>query len=272
MPSYDLDREFHLLELLSHSDGPPVPGLRSAAVDRSTLGRPYYVMDRIIGSTTNWGVNEWLAPSVPTDRAAMSAAWIDAMATLHRMPVEPFSFLPSVGFVEESERWLRMTVDSEGPPSLIALLQELVRRPAVESGPRSVVHGDFKFGNMLWSDTFELVGLLDWEFTQVSEPLLDLGYVLGLWPKGPGDRFHRPYTQLDGWWSHTDMIRSWSELTGRDVVDLERYEQLGMAKIGAIFARGWHIYRTGLSRDARLGRWDRALGKHLDAMQSRGLL
>ncbi|HBY95564.1 MAG TPA: phosphotransferase family protein, partial [Chloroflexi bacterium] len=45
------------------------------------------------------------------------------------------------------------------------------------SGPLTLIHGDFRVGNLLVTPD-RLTGVLDWEFTHVGDPLEDLAWPL----------------------------------------------------------------------------------------------
>lgn len=271
MPSYDVAREYHILRNLAVAHaGPPVPAVR-ALYDDSIIGRPFFLMARVEGESTDWLAPAWLAEPPDAFRAALSRRWCEAVASIHLAPPEVIPGPPrSPG--EEAQLWLDLACDADGPAELLAVLQDLAGDPPRTSGPPTPVHGDVKFGNCLWTPDGTLTAMLDWEFSVVGEPLVDLGYLLALWPATANEPGQMPYTQLPGWWDRARFADHWQARTGRPIVDIDRYEQLAMAKIGTIFARGIALVRAGQSDDPRLARWERSLRVWLESMRRRARL
>jgi len=164
------------------------------------------------------------------------------------MPVE---HMPPGGRTVEQEarHWLDVARGAEATMDLIGVLEDLVRRPLRTSGAATPVHGDPKHGNCLWHEG-RLTALLDWEMAQVSEPLLDLGYVLMFHDQGEASLANAGF-ELPGWWSAQRMVEEWERGTGRTAVDVARYAVLGQAKVAAIIALGAYLFTSGQVADAR---------------------
>src|SRR5437762_2182976 len=95
--------------------------------------------------------------------------------------------------------------------------------PAIELGlwwlrehrppPREpvVVHGDYRIGNLVVGER-GLVGVLDWEFAHLDEPVRDLAFALvRAW------RFGVPEKRLGGVGPMEPYLERYNELTGFDV-------------------------------------------------------
>ena len=54
--------------------------------------------------------------------------------------------------------------------------------------PPAVIHGDYKLDNVMFAPHLpvELVAVVDWEQSTIGDPLVDLGWVIGLWIE-PGE-------------------------------------------------------------------------------------
>ena len=52
-----------------------------------------------------------------------------------------------------------------------------------ESGPATIVHGDFRLGNTIFAADApaRLAAVLDWEMATIGDPLADLGYLCMMW-------------------------------------------------------------------------------------------
>ncbi len=53
----------------------------------------------------------------------------------------------------------------------------------------TVIHGDYKLDNVMFAPRapVELIAVVDWEQSTVGDPLVDLGWMIGLWIE-PGER------------------------------------------------------------------------------------
>jgi aminoglycoside phosphotransferase (APT) family kinase protein len=269
MPAYDIPAQYRILRALGDAEGaPPVPRVHALYEDPSLIGRPFFLMERVAGGSTDWSAPPWLAEPPDSFRDQLSRRWCAAVAAVHHLPVEVIGG-PVRTPPDEARFWLELARDADAPAALIEVLGDLAAHPPRTSGLPTPVHGDTKFANCLWTEDGELTAMLDWEFSHVGEPLVDLGYLVGLWPAAPDEPGQMPYTKLGGWWDRTRFIAEWEALTGRTAVDLGWYEQLGMALIGTIFARGIALFRSGQSTDQRLARWDRSLEVWLRSMARR---
>lgn len=269
MPDYDIPHQFRVLRAVGQAAGaPPVPRVSGLCTDQAVIGRSFFLMERRPGSSTDWNPPDWLREGPDALRATLSRRWIGAIAAVHGLDTGVVGRMPCTPG-DEAGRWLDLARNARGPSRLLTILEDLAGDPPASSGPATCVHGDVKFANLLWTPDGELTAMLDWEFAHVGEPLTDLGYLLGLWPAEPGEPGQMPFTRLDGWWDRERFIAGWQELTGRSAVGVERHEDLGMAKIGVIFALGIDLYRSGRSTDPRLARWERSLEVWLDSIERR---
>lgn len=261
LPPYDMVREHTILSSVAGWDPAlPVPKVYEVCDDSSVIGAPFYVMEYLSGEAFEYAVPDWLLGAAEQVRHVMSAQWVGAVSALHRMPV---ARMPGhqASVREEAEHWRAVAEEAEAPVDLIGLLDDLIIRPPANSGPPAPVHGDPKHGNCLWQGG-ELRALLDWEMAKVGEPLMDLGYMTSFYDQGEA-ALASAGLDLPGWWSREQVIDAWENQTGRRAVDLRRYEALAMAKIAAIIALGYHLYRSGQARDPRFEVWGVVLPKYL---------
>jgi aminoglycoside phosphotransferase (APT) family kinase protein len=191
--------EYAVLEA-AHEAGVKVP--RPIAYLADVDGREAFVMERLEGETIGRRiVRMHVPPELPTQMA-------DELAAIHAIPRERVPFL-------EEARLERMVeeLDEVGEP-----------RPAIELGlwwlrenrppPRApvVVHGDYRIGNLVVREDAGLVGVLDWEFAHVDEPVRDLAFSLvRAW------RFGVPEKRLGGIGDAEPYVERYNELTGFDV-------------------------------------------------------
>ncbi len=100
----------------------------------------------------------------------------------------------------------------EAHPVLAWAFEHLAQNPPV-ADRISIVHGDLRFGNVLY-DGHELTALLDWEMTHLGDPVEDLGWVYRkLWSPQrslPFEEFLAAYTEELGSSIDPDALR-WYE-------------------------------------------------------------
>jgi aminoglycoside phosphotransferase (APT) family kinase protein len=253
LPPYDMARQHAILRAVhGWDDALPIPRVHELCTDETIIGAPFFVMETLDGEAFEFALPDWLSREPETMADALCRQWFGALTALHRMPVG--RMVPGGrDVVEEARYWRDVAMAAEASPRLIEVLQDLVRRPPKTSGPSTPVHGDPKHGNCLWNQG-RLVGLLDWEMAQVSEPLIDLGYILMFHDQGEAGLANAGF-ELPGWWSPARMIAAWEAATGRTAVDVARYAVLGQAKVTAIIEVGYQLFKSGRTSDRRFESW-----------------
>ena len=108
-----------------------------------------------------------------------------------------------------------------------------------------------------------MLALLDWEMAGVSDPMLDLGYVMQFYDQGENKLGSAGY-EHPGWWPRERTIAEWEQATGREAVDLNRYEALEVSKVGAIIALGYHLYTSGRANDPRFEGWQAVIPGYVE--------
>ncbi|WP_309141197.1 phosphotransferase family protein [Novosphingobium sp. G106] len=269
LPPYDMVRQHQVLSAVAASAPQvPLPPMLELCDDPAVLGDPFFLMGKVSGEAFEYAVPEWLAAD-PTDGAEhVCRQWFDAIIGLHVMPV---AAMPEGGRTvqEEAQHWLDVARGAESMPALIAVLEDLAKRPPRTSGPATPVHGDPKHGNCLW-DRGRLTALLDWEMAQISEPLLDLGYILMFHDQGEASLADAGF-DLPGWWSPERMITEWEKGTGRTAVDAHRYAVLGQAKVSAIISVGAHLFNSGRIADPRFQAFGAVLPAYVGLLERRAM-
>ena len=193
-PSYDLERQFRVLQLVGELTKVPVPKVRWYEPDPSVLGAPFFVMERIDGQVPpdvmpyNFG-DSWLYDASPADQRRLQDATVDVLAELHRLPGddERFAFLaddPAGGatplrrHLARTSAWYRWCAGTEQRSSIIErCLAWLDDHLPPDEGEPVVSWGDSRIGNCMYRD-FEPVGVLDWEMACLGPRELDVAWVV----------------------------------------------------------------------------------------------
>jgi aminoglycoside phosphotransferase (APT) family kinase protein len=175
----------------------PVPRLVDAGSDPAVLGTPYLITEHVAGET--------IARKLLSDdhyaaaRTTMAAELGRTLARIHAIPV---GAVPGLESYEPLER-LRADYDALGEPlpTIEIALRRLARhRPGPV--PETVVHGDFRTGNLIIAPD-GLRAVLDWELVHRGDPREDLGWLcVKCWRFGsplPAGGFGSVDALLDGY-------------------------------------------------------------------------
>lgn len=188
LPSaHAVDREHRVIRALAET-GVPVPPALLFCDDRDVVGTPFYVMERVEGRV----FHDCTLPGVsPQDRAAMYADMARTLAALHNVDVAAAGLAdygrPGNYFARQVSRWSRQwaeirTREDAHVERLISWLPDHI--PPDETS--SLVHGDFRIGNLMFHPTKpRVVAVLDWELSTLGHPLADLAHNAMAWLSAP---------------------------------------------------------------------------------------
>ncbi|MBX3480834.1 MAG: phosphotransferase family protein [Caulobacter sp.] len=257
-------REARVLAALAGSDVPH-PGLIAACPEETMDGAAFYLMEPIDGFNPTVGLPA-LHAGDPAVRHRMGLALVDGIVALSRIDIAAVglqSLGKSEGWLErQAPRW-KAQFDSyaafpdwcneiPGVDEVGAWLE--AHRPA-RFRP-GLIHGDYHLANVMYRhDSGELAAIVDWELASVGDPLLDLGWLMAMWPE-PGAAA-APVTPWDGFPTIEEVIARYGEGSGRDLTDLAWYGVLACYKLGIIL--------EGSHARASAGQAPKAIGDRLHA-------
>jgi aminoglycoside phosphotransferase (APT) family kinase protein len=239
--AHDMGREYRVLTALA-SSAVPVPAPVTMCADPDVIGAPFYVMEKIEGTTLQ--TVEDTAALTPQQRDGLSASMIEILAILHEVNVAEVGLSDwgrPAGYLERQvRRWRRQwqasaTVERPEVDELLERLEYSLPR-TVHSG---IVHGDFKLDNLMVDpgDPTRVLGLLDWEMATLGDTATDLGVLLSFWDR-PEEPFHPltdGMTALDGFWTRERLIERYAKLRGIEPPDVGWYLVFADVKIAVIF-------------------------------------
>ena len=188
--AHAVDREFRVLTALAPTDVPvPQPVLYHA--DASTLGTPFYLMERVDGRIFT---DTSLADLPRDNRHGIWMAVADALAAMHNLDPEKVGLgdfgSPGSYFERQISRWDRQYRASPSKPvqEIEELHDWLVHELPPDDGLVALCHGDFRLGNLIFHPTEErVVAILDWELSTLGHPLADLGFCAMPWHSAPDE-------------------------------------------------------------------------------------
>jgi aminoglycoside phosphotransferase (APT) family kinase protein len=155
----------------AHAAGVPVPRLVDSGTDPSVLGAAYLVTEHVDGETIARRLMR--EPQYAAAREGLAAALGRTLARIHAIPVAAVPGLTAVDPLEH----LRATYDELGEPlPTIEIAMKWLERHRPAEVPETVVHGDFRTGNLI-VDPSGLRAVLDWEVVHRGDPREDLGWL-----------------------------------------------------------------------------------------------
>jgi aminoglycoside phosphotransferase (APT) family kinase protein len=203
--------------------GVPVARVVAHGRDDSVLGDSWTVLEALVGTTDP---KEILAGEDVAQASALIDGIAAALAAVHRMPADP-ALAPAV---DDPLEQLRRLYDSLGEPHPTFELAFRALGEARPSARRTLVHGDFRMGNLM-IDGRGVTGVLDWELTHLGDPLEDLG-----WLCVPAWRFTRPDRPAAGLGTREELCAAYQRHAGVEVdpAALRWWELAGTLRWGVI--------------------------------------
>ncbi|MHB8467840.1 MAG: phosphotransferase family protein [Acidimicrobiales bacterium] len=227
--AHDMEREYRVLAAIADS-GLPVPRVYGYSDDEAVLGAPFYLMDRVHGSVFHARRDvEGLTESQGRD---ISIASIDVLADLHRIDYTAVGLddlgRPD-GFVRRRiGRWLdQWERNPHRDHPLVEPLGATLLDRAPAKGDSTLVHGDFRLGNMIirTEAPVRVAAILDWEMSTLGDPLTDLAHLLVYWEPSRGRLTHesQEIASHPGFLAATELADRYARSTGRDLSGLDVY-------------------------------------------------
>ncbi len=255
----DVGLEFGTFALLVDE---PVPTPRVHGyepADDTPFDGPFFVMDRMQGSA----LNVWRA----RDREILAADWeggrrlaedfVRYLASIHAIGAQRAQEAAVVrDFDATVDHWQAIYEEHKlvSDPVVNEAYAWVRSRPPDPVVP-TLVHGDYRIGNLLIADG-RISAVLDWELSYVGDPRFDLGYMaLGY----HGGKFTTPGSPLCGAVADRDWLWArYTELTGRpvDAEAVDTFTALGGLMLFAIMTTGLRLYSEGKTNDIRMA-WTR---------------
>jgi aminoglycoside phosphotransferase (APT) family kinase protein len=249
--AHDMAREYKVITALVDTDV-PVPRTYALCEDNDVNGAPFYVMERVHGRVLRTG--EELASLSPEEAAACSRELVDVLARIHRVDYEAVGlgdFGHPDGFMERQlRRWGQQWERSkaEDLPAVDEVARRL-RNALPESGPPTIVHGDYRLDNTMLADddAGRVAAVLDWEMSTLGEPLADVGLFLLYWGQSEAQIIAtgQAIDEQAGFASRDEVVELYAKETGRDVDNLDFYVVFAFYKLAIIVEGIAARYRMG---------------------------
>ncbi|WP_135827161.1 phosphotransferase family protein [Halorussus ruber] len=182
-----IEREWEVMRRLDATEL-PTPEPVVFCDDESILGDPFFVMTRLDGETVPLGSDLPERFRSPDSREQFANCLVDTLAAMHSLDAEPFAGLlerkpPREKVARASDRLDEATNVTGREFTRLRSVGDWLRENALADSNTTLVHGDFRPGNLLFAETDrpQINGVLDWESALLGDPLTGLGYLLLRW-------------------------------------------------------------------------------------------
>jgi aminoglycoside phosphotransferase (APT) family kinase protein len=212
----------------------------------------------------------------------LGRALIETLAALHRVDVSAAGLQelghPDGYVTRQLDGWTgRWEAASTAHTANASVLVDWLREHLPPSPAATLVHNDYKLDNMLLDpqDPARITALLDWDMCTYGDPLMDLGYVLALWPQAsdpPAFRLWGMPTWREGFMTRGEVVAAYGTATGFDVSAARWYHVFNIFRFAAILQQIYKRYDAGQTHDERFREFGEQANAlvHVASMLTRG--
>ena len=232
--AHAVDREYKVITALNETDV-PVPKTYGLCEDSSVVGTPFFLMEYVDG-TVYW--DHMLPKCSPEERKLIFKNKNKVIANLHSVDYKKVGledYGKSGNYVaRQVNTWTKqyLASETENIDEMNKLIEWLPKN-IPEDDETSIVHGDFRLDNMIYSN-FDVVGVLDWELSTLGHPIADFCYHCLTWRTLTDFYDHKKLKDL-GIPNEMEYRDMYSEQTGKDLSqDWEFYMVYSLFKVAAI--------------------------------------
>lgn len=255
--THDMGREAAVQRALA-SQGFAVPNIVAECNDESVLGVPFYLMEFLEGDV----ITDELPARFDSlaGRRGISEQTVDTLVALHQLDVtsgplaslgKPEGYLERqvTRFISLSKR--NATRELPGFERIGLWLADHLP----QSQRSSVVHGDFRIGNLMFGSSQEprVSAVLDWEMATLGDPLADLGYLTATYaePGEPGSLMElTSVTRGTGFLRRDELVERYCEQLPLDTAALPWYQTLALWKAAVFTEAIYGRWLAGERNDA----------------------
>jgi aminoglycoside phosphotransferase (APT) family kinase protein len=192
-PSYDMDRQFRIVQLVGELTSAPVPRVLWSEPEPSHIGAPFFVMERVSGDVPpdvmpyTFGDN-WLFDAAADQQRKLQDTTVSVLTELHTLSGadERFAFLqydepgdtPLRRHVNNRRAWYEYVAAADRRSPLVdRVFDWLDAHWPSHEGDAVVSWGDSRIGNIMYED-FAPVAILDWEMVGLGPRELDIVWLV----------------------------------------------------------------------------------------------
>jgi aminoglycoside phosphotransferase (APT) family kinase protein len=200
----------------AHAAGVPAP---KPYFETTTIaGKPAFFMQRVAGEAV--GRRVVTEPSLARARKRLPAQLAAALAAIHRIDYRAAGLDRYLQGSASGKTSIRTEIDrlyreldsvDEAHPAIELALRWLVLHEPPPQSELTLVHGDFRIGNIM-VDEEGVVAILDWEFAHIGDPTEDVA-----WPLVRAWRFGNLALEAGGFSDRETWLRAYEHASGRTI-------------------------------------------------------
>ncbi len=252
--AHDVIREYRYISALYGKARVPTPVI--SCEDTSVIGAPFYLMERVDGQEIRDSLpGAW--DNIP-GRKKMAEEVIDTLVELHGVDWRAVGLTGrDSGYTKRqldrwASQWALTRPRTRDLPGLDEVTEWLQGRVPDEV-PHTVVHGDYKLDNLIFSrQEPKVLAMLDWEMATIGDPLADLGWLMYYWQPLPiPEQYAEKASQLgavstwEGFPGVAEMVAMYEEKSGRSMQSFLFYHVLAAYKLIVILEGLYMHYIEG---------------------------
>jgi aminoglycoside phosphotransferase (APT) family kinase protein len=257
---HDMGREFRVLSgLYGHY---PCPRPLAYCDETDVIGAPFYVMEKVEGIILRRDPPQGLDYGPERAGHLCRALW-DQQIALHELDYAAAGLADlgrPEGYVARqvegwNERYRRAR--TEDAPACEEIMHWLEREQPPDGARPGLIHNDYRFDNVVLdpTDQLSIIAVLDWEMCTLGDPLMDLGCSLAYWVEAgdpaPMQTIRMQPSGLPGMMTRADVVRYYTEQTGRAVDNPRFYYVFGLFRLAVIAQQIYFRFYNGQSRNPR---------------------
>jgi aminoglycoside phosphotransferase (APT) family kinase protein len=224
------------------ANGARVPQVRHVCDEVDGLGEAY-VMVRVGGETL--GKKIVSDPRFDAVRPGLARQCGESLVAIHKTAPPPGLNLKAVDGVAELDRYEEVYRATGAERPILELAFQYLRRRVPPPVEPTLLHGDFRNGNIMFDPDKGVVAVLDWELAHIGDPAEDMGWICtNSW------RFGRPDRPVGGFGDYADLLAGYAAAGGRPI-ELSRlrfWQMLGSLRWGVMCLTMYLSWRDGITR------------------------
>ena len=266
--AHDMGREHRIVTALQ---GGEVPVAQTFALceDAEINGAPFYIMDFVEGAVLHDAASAGNLPEA--ERHSIGLHVVNVLCALHAIDPDAVG-LGQLGRKEaylarQLKRWNKQWAASKTHeiPEMEETSKLLEERMPEQVGA-TIVHGDYRLGNMIVGDS-RILALLDWELCTLGDPLADVGYLLNSWAAPGENDIPVGPTESGGFPARSEICELYEAATARDLSQINYYRAFSHWRLAAIGQGVYKRYLVGAMGENR----DMDLDVYKSSVQTRAV-
>ncbi|MEO1100235.1 MAG: phosphotransferase family protein [Pseudomonadota bacterium] len=218
--------------------GVPAPRVIHSCEPQDGLGQAF-IMNRIAGETIARKILR--DDEYATARQKLAAQCGSAAALIHSIDIADVPELPRSMGEDQLAQYEEIYRGFETPRPVFELAIQWLKASVPEAVEPSLVHGDFRLGNLIVDET-GLVAVLDWELAHLGDRREDLAWIcINSW------RFGNSENRVGGFGALGDFLDAYAAAGGVEVTpaEIDWWETLGSFKWGVMCMIMYEAFRSG---------------------------